>query len=66
MLTERQRQEFARDGIVALRRAFSADDAARMQDVLWGELRTRHGIERSDRSTWKAGEAFGMKTSKRS
>ena len=66
MLTEQQRQEFARDGILALRRAFSADDAARMQDVLWDELRTRHGIERSDRSTWKAGEAFGMKTSKRS
>ena len=46
MLTEQQRAEFERDGILALRRAFSAEDAARMQDVLWDELRTRHGIER--------------------
>ena len=46
MLTESSGQAFERDGILALRRAFSADDAARMQDVLWDELRTRHGIER--------------------
>ena len=66
VLTREQRAAFARDGILAIRGAFSAEDAARMQDVLWGELRMRHGIERDDRSTWQPGEASRMKTSKRS
>ena len=59
-------EAFARDGILRVPEAFSADEAARMQAVIWGELRARHGIDRDDRSTWTAGEATGMKTSKRS
>jgi hypothetical protein len=66
VLTEDQRATFARDGILQLRRAFSTEDAARMQDVLWDELRSRHGIRRNDCSTWPVGEASHMKTSKRS
>jgi hypothetical protein len=66
VLTEEQRATFARDGILKLPRAFSAEDAARMQAVLWEELRARHGIRRDDRSTWPVGEASHMKTSKRS
>jgi hypothetical protein len=62
----RKNLDFARDGILSLPGAFSAEDAARMQSVIWDELRSRHGIERDDRTTWKPGEATGMKTSKRS
>jgi ectoine hydroxylase-related dioxygenase (phytanoyl-CoA dioxygenase family) len=43
---------FERDGIVKVPSAFSADDAARMRGVLWSELRTRHGMQHDDRSTW--------------
>jgi hypothetical protein len=62
----RENLDFARDGIVRIPGAFSRDDAARMQAVIWEELRTRHGIERADRSTWRPGSPTGMKTSKRS
>jgi hypothetical protein len=62
----RENLDFARDGILRVPGAFCRDDAARMQAVIWAELRTRHGIERDDRSTWRPGAPTGMKTSKRS
>jgi hypothetical protein len=62
----RRNEAFARDGIICIPGAFSSDEAARMQAVIWGELRARYGVERDDRSTWLPGEATGMKTSKRS
>ena len=65
MLGVRQLSEFERDGIVKVPGAFGADDAARMRDVLWGELARRHGMEREDRSTWTTLRPTGLKSTKR-
>jgi len=58
-------ETFERDGIVKVPAAFSTDDAARMRDVLWSELNTRHGMDRDDRSTWTTLRPTGLKNSKR-
>lgn len=57
--------EWERDGVVELRGCFGADAAARMQDVVWGELRQRHGILRDDPSTWAPQYPTGLKNAKR-
>ena len=64
MLTAEELETFERDGIVKVPAAFSADDAARMRDVLWSELARRHGMERDDRSTWTNLRPTGLKTTK--
>lgn len=66
MLTEAERQVFERDGILRIPGAFEPRAAARMVDVMWNELRGRHGIDRDDRSTWDRHEPTGMKSSKKS
>jgi len=33
--------------------AFSANDASAMRDVVWKAMKTIHGIDRDDRSTWR-------------
>jgi ectoine hydroxylase-related dioxygenase (phytanoyl-CoA dioxygenase family) len=66
MLTDAELTTFERDGIVKLPAAFSAEDAARMQDVLWNELSARHGMDRDDRSTWTTLRPTGLKTTKSS
>ncbi|MFC5264735.1 hypothetical protein ACFPJ1_21695 [Kribbella qitaiheensis] len=65
MLGAEQMKEFERDGIVKVPGAFGADDAARMRDVLWGELAKRHGMDREDRSTWTTPRPTGLKNIKR-
>jgi hypothetical protein len=65
MLTAARRAEFAATGICKLDGAFSAEDAARMRDVVWGELHRRYGIERDVPSTWDRHPPTGMKTSKK-
>ena len=62
MLTAEEQDVFERDGIVKLPSAFSADDAARMRNVLWDELSARHGMDRDDRSTWTTLRPTGLKT----
>jgi len=64
MLNAQELAVFARDGIVKVPSAFSADDAARMRDVLWAELATRHGIDRDDRSTWTTVRPTRLKNTK--
>lgn len=64
MLTPDELETFARDGIVKVPAVFSADDAAKMRDVLWAELATRHGMDRDDRSTWTTLRPTGLKTTK--
>jgi hypothetical protein len=32
--------------------AFSAEDASAMRDVVWTAMKTMHGVDRDDRSTW--------------
>ena len=66
VLTEQQRLVFERDGILKLDGAFDRRDAARMREVMWNELRRRHGIEQSDPSTWSVHPPTGMKSSKKS
>jgi hypothetical protein len=66
MLTESQRLQFERDGIIQLQGAFDCRDAERMRDVMWNELRHRYGIEPTDPSTWNLHPPTGMKSSKRS
>jgi hypothetical protein len=66
VLTPEQYDEFWSTGIVKIEGAFSADDAARMREVLWGELSRRYGIERDAPSTWDRHPPTGLKTSKKS
>jgi ectoine hydroxylase-related dioxygenase (phytanoyl-CoA dioxygenase family) len=66
MLTDVELEMWERDGIVKLPAAFSAEDAARMRNVLWNELSARHGMDRNDRSTWTTLRPVGLKTTKSS
>ena len=65
MLSESQRATFERDGIVKLDPVFGPDDAGRMQDAIWGELRSKFDIHRDDPSTWNGRLPTGLKNSKR-
>jgi hypothetical protein len=60
------RDTFDRTGIVKLEGVFGAAEAARMREVVWGELQRRYGIERHDPTTWYRHEPTGLKTTKRS
>jgi hypothetical protein len=60
-----QLAELDRTGVLKLPGMFTADDAARMRDVVWKELFRRYGIDRSDAATWGSHPPTGMKTSKR-
>ncbi len=66
MLTAEQRAEFDELGITRLRNVFTHDDSVRMRRVVWSELERRYAALEDDPSTWKPGEAHGMKTSKKS
>src|SRR5689334_2695177 len=59
-------ERFERTGVVRCESVFSRDDAERMRDVIWNELRRRHGIDRVDSSTWDRHPPTGLKSSKRS
>ncbi|WP_344239835.1 phytanoyl-CoA dioxygenase family protein [Kribbella hippodromi] len=64
MLTADELEVFERDGIVKIPSAFSAGEAVRMRDVLWGELSTRYGMDRDDPTTWTTLRPTGLKTTK--
>jgi hypothetical protein len=66
VLTDEQRAELERDGVVKLPAAFPLATARRMQDVVWNELRRRYEIEREDPATWDRHPPVGLKSSKRS
>jgi hypothetical protein len=65
VLTDEQRSDFERDGIIKLPRAFDAADAARMRDVVWGELRAKYDIQRDDPTTWHRHDPTKLKNTKR-
>jgi hypothetical protein len=65
VLTEAQRADFERDGIMRLPGAFSAEEAARMRDVVWAELQRRYGIDRDDPRSWDRHPPSGLKTAKK-
>lgn len=66
VLTDGERAQFERTGILELREAFSVEDAARMVDVVWNELGRRYQVDRDDPSTWDRHEPTGLKSSKKS
>ena len=47
--------EFVDRGVVRLDRAFSADAAARIRDVVWRYADRKLGLQRADPSSWPAG-----------
>jgi hypothetical protein len=65
VLTQEQRRLFDLDGIVKIEGAFAEDEAARMRDVVWRELKKRYEIERDDPSTWDRHPPSGLRTSKK-
>jgi len=65
VLSDADRVEFDRTGILRIEGAFAASDAARMEAVVWNELARRYEIERGDPSTWDRHEPTGLKSSKK-
>jgi Phytanoyl-CoA dioxygenase (PhyH) len=59
-------EAFARTGVLRCESVFSERDAQRMRDVIWNELRHRHGIERGEPATWNLHPPTGLKSAKRS
>ena len=62
MLTREQRQSFHERGFVRLRGVFSRDEAARMEECLWVTLHRKHGVERSDPTTWSVPLGLGLQS----
>src|SRR5262245_36266136 len=59
MLTAEQQAQLGELGIVKVR-AFSAAEAAPMQDAVWAELARRHGVRRDGPASWRSGSAYGL------
>jgi hypothetical protein len=55
MRAESIRSEFANRGVVHLDRAFSANAAARIRDVVWQHAERTLGLKRDDPSSWPRG-----------
>jgi hypothetical protein len=53
-------QRFAADGFVRLSQAFPVELADALAGEVWSELGRRHGISRTDRSTWTPAEPRGL------
>ena len=62
-LTDRQLSDFETIGYVKVR-AFSADDAAAMEDMVWRQSE-KFGIDRDDPETWEGVRTGGLSTSLR-
>ena len=66
MLSEQQRAEFTKRGVIWLRGAFSSEDAARMRRRVWARLARTGGVAEDDPATWAAAQVTGIsKPSKR-
>lgn len=53
-LTPEQARDFIVNGYVVIKNAFSTDIANRICEHAWSELNEEHGIDRSDRETWRS------------
>jgi hypothetical protein len=62
MLTREQKEAFQEHGFVRLPGVFSRAEAARMEDRLWAALQRKHGVERTDPSTWKVPLGLGLQS----
>ena len=58
MLTQDQRAEFDRTGILKLEGVFDANAGARMRAVLWEDLAARYGMREDDQDTWTPPSGF--------
>lgn len=65
MLTTEQRTEFDRTGILKLEGVFSDAEAARMRDVIWGQLQRKYEIHRDQPATWNRHPPFGLQSSRK-
>lgn len=54
MLSEDQRDEFARTGLLRLTGVLDEPDAARVRADIWAFLAQEYGVEQADRDTWPA------------
>ncbi len=59
MLSGQDRAEFAERGVVWLRGAFGADEAARMRRRVWARL-ARLGVAEDDPATWASADVTGL------
>jgi len=59
MLSEQDRAEFAERGVVWLRGAFGADEAAAMRRRVWARL-ARSGVTEDDPATWASADVTGL------
>lgn len=59
------RGRFAEEGLIALRQAFTSDEAAAMQSVIWTDFEQRTQLRRDDPATWRTGGPdFNLKSLK--
>ena len=61
MLTEQQREEFDRSGIVRLPGAVAQEMVNTMRDRVWDAVERRGEVRRDDPHTWKAQRMTGLK-----
>lgn len=54
MLTQEQRDEFARTGLLRVPGVLTEADAARVREDIWTYLGPEYGVEPADRNTWPA------------
>jgi hypothetical protein len=59
MLSEQDHAEFAERGVVTVRGAFGADEAARMRRRVWARL-ARLGTAEDDPATWASADVTGL------
>lgn len=52
---------FRDDGVVVLRSAFSADDAAFLRDQVWHHIETTTTVRRDDAATWNSDGNFALR-----
>lgn len=61
MITDDQRREFERTGLLRLPRGVDAGSAAGMVDRIWDHLADRHGAHRDRPASWITGTAHGLR-----
>lgn len=66
MLSNAQRQQFDRLGIVRLRQAIALPDVATMCNQVWGFLSSKYEIKRDDPKTWTLEKPWHFQTLSRS
>ena len=61
-LTEQQREQFERLGVLRIAGVFGEDDAARMRHRLWEALARAHGMRPAEPATWTIEQPTGFQS----